>query len=248
LPWPLPDCPEALLRLAKGYPYEAPERSYLFKNGDAHALPESGAERQALLDGRTPVIAHGSNRAPEQLRRKYGTESALPVTRAWLSDYDIVYSAHVTRYGAIAANLHHVPGTEAALCVTWLDAAQLERMHETELGAETYVYGALEGVALSLAAEFDVVLPRAYVYISKRGCLSDGIAPVALAAWPSRNRAHQARSQEEVQHLVRQRFRPDLPLEELILQNIREAPARRRLITEMMADAVPTEAPHFAAT
>ena len=64
--WKLPEGDEELLALAKGYPYEAPEASYLYRDGEVRGI--GGAD----FRGRTPVIGHGSNRAPSQIRRKYG--------------------------------------------------------------------------------------------------------------------------------------------------------------------------------
>ena len=117
MPWALPQTETELLALAKGYPFAAPEGSYLLQDGAARPLETPGPE---VFAGRTPVIAHGSNRAPEQLRRKFGAGAQIPVTRAWLSDYDVVYSAHVTMYGAIAANLQHAPGVRArTLSLGW---------------------------------------------------------------------------------------------------------------------------------
>src|SRR3954463_8214794 len=53
-----------LIALATGYPYEFPACSYLFADPARHPLPE---DPLAELTGRIPVIACGSNRAPEQL-------------------------------------------------------------------------------------------------------------------------------------------------------------------------------------
>ena len=149
MPWELPESKARLLDLARGYPYCRPEACYLFNAGEAKPLPDS-VPLSNLFVGRTPVIAHGSNRSPRQLARKFGETAEIPVSRAWLTDYDVVYSAHMTRYGAIAANLCHAPGTRVEVWITWLDEAQLRRMHETELGAEIYRYGLLEGVAIAL--------------------------------------------------------------------------------------------------
>src|SRR5918992_1771889 len=129
-PWTLPDSEHELLLLAKAYPFPAPSVSYLFRDGQAHTIDE------ARFEGRVPVIAHGSNRSPEQLRRKFdrfsGAAGEIPVTLSWLDEYDIVYSAHITTYGSIASTLQHVPGCRARVAITWLNDAQLTRMHETE--------------------------------------------------------------------------------------------------------------------
>ena len=137
MPWPLPTSDPERLALAKSYPFAAPGQSYLFRDGAA-APSDPALSAPELYDGRTAVIAHGSNRAPDQLLRKFGAGAEIPVIRAWLADYDVVFSAHVTSYGSIAANLQHAPGVRACVFVTWLTAGQLTRMHETELGGENY--------------------------------------------------------------------------------------------------------------
>src|SRR3546814_1587568 len=70
MPWALPETDDALLRPAKGYPYAAPAGSYLYRDGASKPL--EGSLDPDLMAGRVPVIAHGSNRAPEQLHRKFG--------------------------------------------------------------------------------------------------------------------------------------------------------------------------------
>lgn len=241
MPWPLPESDDALLALARSYPFAAPGGCYLFRAGAPHPLaPDPGA-----FDGRVPVIAHGSNRSPDQLRRKYGRSAEIPVTRAWLSDYDVVYSAHLTRYGAVAANLQHSPGTRAQVHVTWLDEGQLARMHETELGGEIYVYGRMDGIELALDSGPAATVETAFVYLSTRGCLLDGVGPIGLAEVAAEARAHGALHQADAQALVRDRHRPGADLDALILEVIRRPATRRALIEEMGAGAVPLAAPHF---
>src|SRR3546814_2354513 len=119
MPLALPDSYDALLLLAKSYPYAAPSRSYLDRDDSSKSLEAS--LYPYLMAGRVPVIAHGSNRAPEQLHRKFGhlagAASAIPVTRTWLGDHDVVYSAHVTRYGSLSATLPRAPGTRVQVYV-----------------------------------------------------------------------------------------------------------------------------------
>ena len=90
MPWKLPEREAELLRLAKSYPYEAPRVSYLFAQGAARPLTNYDHDRR-LFDGRVPVIAHGSNRAPAQLARKYGAAAEIPVSLGWLAEHDVVY-------------------------------------------------------------------------------------------------------------------------------------------------------------
>ena len=171
-------------------------------------------------------------------------ESQIPVSRAWLLDYDVVYSAHVTRYGAIAANLQHRDGALVEIYVTWLDEKQLRRMHETELGGETYDYGHFDGVVLELEEGPVPQVGKVAVYLSRRGCLSRDDGPVALAASQGNGR-HPPLAQEEALAFVRDHFRPEKELDQHILETIRESDSRQRLIEDMMAAAVPPHAPHF---
>ncbi len=242
--WPLPERDEERLALAKSYPFPTPGGSYLFRAGAAGPLAP-GSAQAALFADRLPVIGHGSNRSPEQLRRKFGARAEIPVSRAWLSDYDVVYSAHVTQYGSIAANLQHTPGARAEVYVNWLTEGQLRRMHETELGGENYYYGRLGGVSLALEAGPAAELSEAHVYLSTRSCLPDGAGPLGLAAVASEGRPHRALRQDQAIALVRDRHRPERGLDEHILATIRFPKDRKSLIAEMQTDAVPAEAPHF---
>ena len=242
--WTLPESPAARLALAKSYPFPAPGRSYLFRDGVARPLV-SGTSQAALFAARQPVIGHGSNRSPEQLRRKFGARAEIPVSRAWLQDYDVVYSAHVTQYGAIAANLQHVPGAVAEVYVTWLTGDQLGRMHGTELGGENYHYGRLNGVSLGLEAGPVAALADAKVYLSTCGCLARDGAPLGLAAVASKGRPHGTLDQEGALDLVRGRYRPERGLDPHILETVRDPKGRKALVAEMAAHALPAEAPHF---
>lgn len=248
MPWVLPESDDALLRLAKGYPYAAPAGSYLYRDGASRAL--SGALDPDLTAGRVPVIAHGSNRAPEQLHRKFGhlegAASEIPVTRAWLADHDVVYSAHMTRYGSISATLHEAPGTRVQVYVTWLTEAQLPRMHETEIGAGNYGYGRMSG--LDLAVEGGPRLTAAFAYLSVHGCLADpeaAQAPLALAAVPAESRVHRAVDQEAALAVLHQAHHAEIDLDAMILANIKKAELRRRLVEALQHSAVPWSVPGF---
>ena len=246
MPWKLPESDDELLELAKGYPYRPPPGSYLFVEGAARPLA-AGTDAPELFRGRVPVVAHGSNRSAEQLARKFGGAAEIPVSRARLGDYDVVYSAHMTRYGAIAANLRHVPGMHVEVWITWLTELQLTRMHETELGTEIYRYGELNNVAIALETGPSGEIEQAGVYLSSYGCLAEGGAPIGLAAVTAEGRPHDSLHQEQVLALVRDRHRPDREVEAMVLAKIRDPARRRALIAELRAQALPPEAPHFQA-
>jgi hypothetical protein len=244
MPWPLPTSEPELLALAKSYPFAAPAQSYLFREGAAAPADPSLSAAESY-HGRTAVIAHGSNRSPDQLLRKFGAGAEIPVTRAWLADYDVVFSAHVTMYGSIAANLRHAPGVRVCVFVTWLTAAQLTRMHETELGGENYFYGCLEGIDLALELGPRGGLREARVYLSTRGCVAERGRPLGLAAVEARGRTHAALPQGGAQETLRRRHRADEDLDEFILRNIRDRARRTALIAEMGAQALPAAVPNF---
>jgi len=244
MPWPLPTGDAALLALAKSYPFETFPESYLLLGGQAVALRSQPAVPDRFA-GRVPVIAHGSNRSPAQLARKFGDSAEIPVTRAWLRDYDVVYSAHMSRYGSIAANVQHAPGVVVEIFVTWLDDRQLIRMHETELGGEVYVYGRMAGIELALEAGPAPSLREAFIYLSRRGCLAVDQQPVALAEVPAKRRGRPALTQVDVQSLVCGRHGNGDTPDAVILRAIRDPDFRRGLIAAMGEGAVPTDAPHF---
>lgn len=240
-PWALPEGEAELLILAKAYPFPAPSVSYVFRDGTA-----SGIEG-ARFDGRVPVIAHGSNRSPEQLKRKFdrlsGAAGEIPVTLGWLDGYDIVYSAHITTYGSVASTLQHVPGCRVRVAITWLNDAQVARMHETE--GNNYSYGLLEEVTIDLEAGPSKELSQAFLYMSANGCLAVEGGPVGLAGVASEGRRHESLSQEQAITLVRDQYRPDIALDAFILEMIRDLDRRRAVIQDLRRAAAPAAAPHF---
>jgi len=101
----------AILARALDYPYATPEGSYLYRDGAALEVPPAGPD----LAGRSPLLAYGANAAPEALARKLEPLGAveLPVLQFELAGFDVVYSAHVSPYGAVPATLVESPGTVA---------------------------------------------------------------------------------------------------------------------------------------
>ena len=81
---------------------------------------------------RVAVLASGSNAAPARLGDKCGQGATVPVLRLDIPDTAAVYSAHVTRYGSIAANrIRHV-GSVSSLHIPLLDADQLALVDRSE--------------------------------------------------------------------------------------------------------------------
>jgi hypothetical protein len=249
-PWKLPSDPAHRLAIAKGYPYDAPTNSYLFRDGRAHPL--SAATARAPFTGRWAVLGHGSNRAPGQLARKFahfeGAASEIPVTYVWLDDYDVVYSAHVTAYGAIASNLTYAPGCRVRVALTWLDGRQLERMHETE-GA--YAFGRLAGAAIATDAGPDAAHTDVHMYLSDHGCLLDRGAPVGIESVRAVGRPHRTLDQPAVQQLVYAKLgrqpEGDGDLDTFILHAVADPNTRMHRIRALAAHAQPSHVPHFVA-
>ncbi|MEM7652487.1 MAG: hypothetical protein AAF220_04830 [Pseudomonadota bacterium] len=217
-----------LLR-ALNYPYGRPARSFLFAGGTDHPIAALGRHH---LAGRTPVIGYGSNASPEQLLRKFGDDAsnAIPVLMGRLTGFDTVYSAHITRYGALPATLIESADTEICVALLWLTDPQLERMHETEVTAANYDYTTLSGLALDV--ELVGKIPEAGAYIGLHGYLIDtGLdrpvgdgsrsgGPIALSAVKAKDRKLPALDQTEALAHAMARLDLDLSLEEFVLRLI----------------------------
>jgi hypothetical protein len=186
----------AILKRALTYPYATPERSYLYRDGQAEELPPGGPD----ISGRTPLLSYGANSAPEALGRKLASLPGMemPVMRAELEGFDVVYSAHVSPYGAVPATLLESPGTVAPAFVLHPTEEQRALLTATELN---YDLVEVDGIA---------------AYRSRHGCLSIGGSPVALAAVRSVGRTLPELDQSAVLEQVRAQLRPELELEEFV--------------------------------
>lgn len=232
--WPLPKTPAGRLRLALGYPYEAPAGGFLLRSGSIHAL--EGAD----FDGRLAVLAHGSNRAPEQLARKFPL-GEMPVTCGWLQDYTVVYAACLTRYGACPSLLHYRPGTAARVSLNWLTPEQLRVMHATE-GA--YAFGRLE-------ADFEPdegPRPAAlHLYHGTAGCLALDGSAAALAAVERRACSLPSLTQRAVLSAIHTGQGGNHGLENFLLDMIDRAGRRAELSRRLALTALPNPLPRFRA-
>ncbi|MBP5856498.1 hypothetical protein KAJ83_05725 [Marivibrio halodurans] len=218
-----------LLHRARNYPYAAPEHSYIYTAEGIRAFdPDARA-------GRTPVLAIGSNRAPERLKQKFGHDPAhsIPVQRARLHNFDVVFSAHITSYGAVPAMLQVSPGTAVEIWVTWLSDDQLPVMHETELGAANYHYAELAGVKLQM--EDGKVERSAFAYISQRGHMVHEGRALALADVPAAGRRYAAATTGEALEHVRARVGAHDHVSDDWIARLVEDPAYRRGVTDTIA-------------
>jgi hypothetical protein len=217
-----------IVKRALAYPYAAPERSYVYVDGRAVELPAGGLD----LTGRLPLLAYGANAAPEALARKLASLPGLelPVLRAELEGFDVVYSAHVSLYGAVPATVIASPGTRVPTFVIFPTAEQLEPIAATE--RLNYERSRLRGVACRFEDGAD--LTELDAFLSIRGPLRVAGAPVALAAIEASGRKLAAMEEPEILERVRAELAPDLDLEAFVLRcvergGIRPLPSLRPL-------------------
>jgi hypothetical protein len=191
-----PEQTAAILKRALTYPYATPERSYLYCDGHAEELPASGPD----LSGRTPLLSYGANAAPAALAHKLASLPGveMPVLQAELEGFDVVYSAHVSPYGAVPATLYESPGTTAPIFVVHPTAEQRALLTASEIN---YDLVEVDGIA---------------AYRSKHGCLMLGDSPVALAAVRSSGRTLPELDQPTILEHVRAHVEPELGLGEFV--------------------------------
>jgi hypothetical protein len=219
------------LHRARNYPYEFPLSSFTYRDG---ALANFDP---ALTAGRTPVLAIGSNQAPERLAQKFGHDVShiIPVQRAQLADFDVVFSAHISSYGAVPAMLQTSPGASVALAVTWLNDEQLEIMHASEIAAANYWFAELQQVTVTL--DSGEVHDSAYAYLSSRGHLNIASTPAALSAINCSSRRYPAITTGEALEHVRRRVAPHLDADQFVHRLVDNREYRQQVIETISHDA-----------
>ncbi|MFG3253649.1 hypothetical protein [Streptomyces sp. NPDC048172] len=151
------------------YPGRLLDRSALL-DGERLLGAESGgfdellAERGAAsMDGRTGVVAVGSNGAPAQVRYKFaraGVSCVVPMVPTLVEGVSVGVSAHVSPAGYVAAAPVMGGGESSTLVLSWLDPAQLDVMDASEgrnyrrltvpvAGGEAQMYVSLRGLLAS---------------------------------------------------------------------------------------------------
>jgi hypothetical protein len=187
---------------------------------------------------RVPVIAAGSNAAPQRLAAKFaGWSVAIPVTRACLHDHAVVYAAHFSSYGAVPATLHPAPGARSEVFVTWLSAAELAHMHTTEGVGARYDYVELSGLRLEVDGHGPVA--QAGAYVGRNGALTIGGAPVRLAAVPGADCAFAARAHVAILRLAHRRLARHQSYVAFMSELIASAGYRQNASTRLARSAAP---------
>jgi hypothetical protein len=219
------------LHRARSYPYDFPARSFTYANGAPRAFDAT------LTDKRTPVLAIGSNQSPQRLLQKFGHDSShvIPVQRAQLADFDVVFSAHISSYGAVPAMLQTSPGASVALAVTWLNDEQLEIMHHSEIAAANYCFAELQQVSVTL--DDGAVHTLAFAYLSSRGHLSVESTAVALSAIDCTGRQYPAMTTGQALEHVRGRIAQHLDADQFVHKLVEDREYRQQVIEAISQDA-----------
>ncbi|MDH3660966.1 MAG: hypothetical protein OEU92_13235 [Alphaproteobacteria bacterium] len=193
-------------RHAESYPFARPGSSYLFAEGGMQPLLP-----QVSLEGRMPILAVGANASPARLAAKFGNGDVIPVMRALLDDFVIVFAGHFCSYGAIPATLYPCPGARTRIWITWLTPAQQVIMHRSEgviecaEAEQRYDHVELDG--LSLRPDGMPPIARAGAYLSRRMLAPDG-EPLRFAEIFSGGSGFQANSQPSILRWVHRRLDP----------------------------------------
>ncbi|MFD8863966.1 hypothetical protein ACFV1F_06170 [Streptomyces sp. NPDC059590] len=122
---------------------------------------------------RHPVIAVGSNASPAQLHHKLtalGAPAAVPMVPVRVRGIAVGCSAHIGRYGYVAAAPYADPAAETPLVVSWLDGDQLASVDATEF--PNYRRVLLPGASFPMVLPSGEPLGGAYLYVSVRGVLA----------------------------------------------------------------------------
>jgi hypothetical protein len=243
---------ELAIERALTYPWARPSSSFYLVEDRAIALAEMHEdERENLLEGaaieeagglRFPLLAIGSNGAPEALAAKFAgldpADRELLVVDGSLRDFDIGASAHVATYGSMPATLFPSFGTRVRASLLWVTTAQLTALAWTEVN---YFFGRLDGI--EFLPDDDLPLSSAYVFVSRLGAHTVKGQPVALAAIDADERASKELSQKELLDGAAARVLGEAAgaseLIELVHQDF--AAAAGQLVPELATTALPFE-------
>ncbi len=241
------DSREDRLAHAKGYPYDLPKASYVLYEGKV--LHDRGYAVNDMAK-RTPVLAFGSNAAPEQLKRKFAKtlkKGLIPVFKVILPGFDVVYSARLTSYGAIPAALAPSKGTVLETFVTYLTKRQLRVLHDSELGKTpskaAYQFGELRG--LNAMVDRVGVAERLYVYRSQTGALGRDGGMVAYEEVTVQNRSLLAVPHAEMLAMVHGDLDGAGGLDDFIMNVIGDTETRDAHSAALGDSAIPIRLPRY---
>lgn len=257
---PRPYEPDALER-ALAYPWARPAHSYLARDGRAELLDDLPlAERTGMVaafaERRHPIVAIGSNAAPDWLDAKLAhfpdrDDRTVLVLAGRLHGVDVAPAATVSAYGSMPATLVASPGTAVRAAVLWLTDAQVQQLTWSEL---SYRLGRLDHAEFEMD-EADVEVDPVFAYVNRLGAFRVNGAPPALAAVPADGRSARAVTQRELLDLIAPRIldQPGARADDLVRATYEDFGAMvERAAQTIWDDGEPLDAacwtPHPAAT
>ena len=227
-----------ILKRARDYPYWAPKRSYTW---DIRSV-ENHVEQfdRDLIEDCWPVLAVGSNRSPEQLTRKFKGSDVGPIAVQYgrIVDFDVVYAAHISSYGAVPAMLQKMSGVQAKIAITWLSDEQLNIMHRTE---GNYHFGEIENIRLTL--EYGEPLESVYLYVGKHGSLRVNGEAFGLQDIVALNRPYTSASSADILEILRHRLGAAEGPDDFVCRLVRDEHYRKTIISILGAKARPFDYP-----
>jgi hypothetical protein len=213
---------------AESYPLDVPLWPYCF----------GGRHRQSPLarfsgQGRTPVIALGAIAAPSELARRFPEiEAPIPVTRAILRHFAVVYAWEFAGGGYLHATLQRHRGTASYLFLIWLSEDQLEHLHEVESVGAAVAYEVLQGVQIE--DEQCGLVDQAGVYLRVAGPLVHRSLPIRLAEVPTTGCTLPALTQGATLRLAHRLLQPAEPYPEFVARIVHE-PAYRAAVNRSLS-------------
>lgn len=207
--------------------------------GSSQAAPHPGAlsgspATDYACEERTPVFGYSSNASPEALSHKFAMlpHAVIPSIRCRVTDWDVVYSCHVSR-GYIPGALHPSPGTVLHGTMSWLTDEELELMNASENLGVNYEFRQLKGTTVTFENGEKVTSPLAYLTLHGEMRIND--MPVAVAGTTAENRRYGVMEEIEVLELAHPRIAPEEGLDQMIASAI-ESVENRQTLTAKLKD------------
>lgn len=177
---------DADVERARGYPWVRPAGSYTLVDGAVQPIA-------LITAGRHPLLAIGSNGAPDRLATKFAhhdtrEERTVHVVAGWLHDHDVAPAAFPTAYGSHPATPVPSPGTKVRAAI----------LHVTPLQFTQLTWSEFSYRLVHRQARFDgdegERHDHVWMYESRWG----PVPGVALAAIPAENRTLAPKEQEDL--------------------------------------------------
>lgn len=234
-----------IIARARDYPYEQSPTSYVWDG--SHTVPLADTALPDDMDARTPVLALGGNASPSVFANAFPGQ-VVPVLRAALKDFDLVYMARFETHGAMPAMLAPSPGTVATVFVAFLSPEQGDWLTGVELGLKDdhgrfFTYGELQNIDLDI--EGLGRRDRVFTYRSAVPAMGHDGAICAYTELPAQNRQFPDFTHPRVLEAVRERQASDLSFDEFLLALVKDDALRARCTAALRANAVAVDLPGY---